>query len=204
MPVEEIARYLEHGESSERKRLYMQLAIHCAPFLKNLKESAMLTLPRKQALELAALAEDAGLNWYFLYHAGNKDMVFLYRRESFERYLSRADVHSFLAKTGYGMQLRAGEYRRYRILARLSHRMEAYYRTKQDFPHEIGVLLGYPAADVEGFIANDGKNCLFTGYWKVYQEEEKARRLFAAFDEAREQTVREVLEGKELRQLCIS
>lgn len=66
------------------------------------------------------------------------------------------------------------------------------------------MLLGYPTEDVEGFIANEGRDCLCTGYWKVYQNEQRAKQIFAAFDEAREVTVREVLEGKELLQLCTS
>ena len=48
------------------------------------------------------------------------------------------------------------------------------------------------------------RDCLCTGYWKVYQNEQRAKQIFAAFDEAREVTVREVLEGKELLQLCTS
>ena len=30
-------------------------------------------------------------------------------------------------------------------------------KTREDFPHEIGLLLGYPLADVKAFIENEGK-----------------------------------------------
>lgn len=43
-----------------------------------------------------------------------------------------------------------------------------YQTIQEDFPHEMGILLGYPVEDVEGFIINNGKNELYTGYWKVY------------------------------------
>ena len=82
--------------------------------------------------------------------------------------------------------------------------MKQYASGEQGFPHEIGVFLGYPVEDVEGYMQNDGKNFLLVGYWKVYGEKEQALRLFASYDEAREQTVREVLAGKELVQLCVS
>ena len=36
------------------------------------------------------------------------------------------------------------------------------------FPHEIGIFLGYPLADVAGFIRNKGRNCKCIGTWKVY------------------------------------
>ena len=35
---------------------------------------------------------------------------------------------------------------------------------KGAFPHEIGLLLGYPVEDVLGFIRHQGKNYLYTGY----------------------------------------
>ena len=36
------------------------------------------------------------------------------------------------------------------------------------FPHEMGVLLGYPVEDVRGFMEQNGQNALYQGYWKVY------------------------------------
>ena len=186
MPVEEITQYLQTNRRSCKKALHMQLAIHCAPFLKGIKESAV------------------GLNWYFLLHEDGKDMVFIYRKKELERFLQKEDVSAFLKNRGYLQSGKIQPFSICRILSELSRRVEAYYRTKENFPHEIGVLLGYPTEDVEGFIANEGRDCLCTGYWKVYQNEQRAKQIFAAFDEAREVTVREVLEGKELLQLCTS
>ena len=77
MPIEEITRYLHTDTRTGRRNLHMMLALHCAPFLKGMKESAMLSLPRNQAVELGRLAAQAGLNWYFLFHEDGKDMVFL-------------------------------------------------------------------------------------------------------------------------------
>ena len=48
-----------------------------------------------------------------------------------------------------------------------------------DFPHEIGVFLGYPLGDVEGFIANRGRNFTCCGCWKSYGDPDAARRHFA-------------------------
>ena len=56
----------------------------------------------------------------------------------------------------------------------------------ESFPHEIGVFLGYPLADVEGFIRNAGQNCLLCGCWKVYSDPESARRTFANYDRCRD------------------
>lgn len=54
------------------------------------------------------------------------------------------------------------------------------------FPHEIGIFLGYPLRDVQGFIENKGKNCLYTGYWKVYHNVQQAKQQFSRYDRCRE------------------
>lgn len=188
MPVEEITQYLRTNGQSCQKALHMQLAIHCAPFLKGIKESAVVSLPREQSVAISGLAARAGLNWYFLLHEDGKDMVFIYRRKELERFLQKEDVSAFLKKRGYLQNGKTHPFPICQILSELSGRVESYYRTKENFPHEIGVLPGYPTEDVEGFIANEGRNCLLTGYWKVYKNERRAKQIFAAFDEAREVT----------------
>lgn len=50
-----------------------------------------------------------------------------------------------------------------------------------DFPHEIGLFLGYPPEDVEGFIRFGGKNCKCFGCWKVYGNIEAAHQCFERF-----------------------
>lgn len=50
-----------------------------------------------------------------------------------------------------------------------------------DFPHEIGLFLGYPLGDVIGFIENHGQNCLCCGVWKVYTNPEAAAGAFRKF-----------------------
>ena len=50
-----------------------------------------------------------------------------------------------------------------------------------DFPHEIGLFLSYPPEDVKGFIENHAANYKYSGLWKVYGNEEKAKKLFAKY-----------------------
>ena len=47
-----------------------------------------------------------------------------------------------------------------------------------EFPHEIGLFLGYPVGDVVGFIKNKGKNFKCCGCWKVYCDQCEAERRF--------------------------
>ena len=55
----------------------------------------------------------------------------------------------------------------------------------RSIPHEIGIFLGIPRGDVEGFIKNQGKNYLLNGYWKVYTGLDRAIELFRSYDASR-------------------
>ena len=44
-----------------------------------------------------------------------------------------------------------------------------------DFPHEVGVVLGYPVEDVIEFENHQGHDCKYCGYWKCYSDVEKAK-----------------------------
>lgn len=54
-----------------------------------------------------------------------------------------------------------------------------------EFPHEIGLFLGYPPGDVRAFIQSGGRDCLLSGYWKVYDDVDGAREIFDRIDAAR-------------------
>ena len=64
-----------------------------------------------------------------------------------------------------------------RCLRELIRRLRRF----EDFPHEIGLFLGYPLEDVKGFIVNAGKNSKSTGYWKVYGNVAESEKLFRCF-----------------------
>lgn len=46
------------------------------------------------------------------------------------------------------------------------------------FPHEIGIVLGYPAGDVRGFMEHAGANFVACGGWKAYAQPQAALRAF--------------------------
>lgn len=69
------------------------------------------------------------------------------------------------------------------LLAELRRRLVDYYRSGKgaaDFPHEIGVFLGYPAEDVRGFMAGEQASC--TGPWHAYGDPRVAERRFRALE----------------------
>ena len=82
------------------------------------------------------------------------------------------------------------------MLSALRRRLEG-----ADFPHEIGLFLGYPPVDVEGFRRNGGRNCKLCGPWKVYGPVEEARQRFRTFHRCRAALCRRVASGMTLAQL---
>ena len=170
----EVVSYMLSGMDN-MKSLQVQLILQCAPFLKGIKIACILNITE----------ENHG-----------KCLVFLYRRESFSRYLKRTDVRGFLGSYGYeNVELE-------KMLERLSKRVCQYSDGEICFPHEIGAFLDYPIDDVKCFIEKDGKDSLFSGYWKVYNNPGRAKMIFWAYDKAKTSAVNEYLIGKSIRDIA--
>lgn len=86
-----------------------------------------------------------------------------------------------------------------RIFERLAVRYQRYMADRKTFPHELGLLLGYPVADVLGFVENGGQNYLYSGYWKVYENVQAAKDTFERYTQAKERMIHMVSAGTEIR-----
>ena len=60
--------------------------------------------------------------------------------------------------------------------------MHTYWANGSDFPHEVGLFLGYPVWDVKGFIEHKGQQYKLCGYWKVYDDVPGALCKFEEYD----------------------
>jgi len=77
-------------------------------------------------------------------------------------------------------------------------------QNSEDFPHEIGLFLGYPPEDVDGFMHSSRVGCKHTGVWKVYGDVEKAKQTFALYDKYTQLYSLRRSMGHSLEQLAIS
>ena len=77
-------------------------------------------------------------------------------------------------------------------------------RSQEEFPHEIGLFLGYPPDDVEGFIHYGPKRSKCVGDWRVYGNEEQARRLFAQYRACTRAYQAQLKCGKTVEQLAVA
>lgn len=89
----------------------------------------------------------------------------------------------------------------YEVLHSVRKKYRSYMKKEGEFPHELGLLLGYPAEDVKGYMDNKGRNYLCTGYWQVYADPAAKLNLFQKFELARERLIRAIFDGKEIQEL---
>lgn len=198
MPVEVVA-YMLTVEDVKR-RLQFQLILQCAPFLKGIKVACITNVDKDVCQELRMVLAGTGIEYRILAVRKGRCLVFFFRRAAFEEYLNRKDIRDFLSLYGYGCADKEADVDD--ILQRLSARICCYSKEDIAFPHEIGAFLDYPLEDVKGFIDNGGRNCLITGYWKVYGDPEKAQMIFLAYDKAKTSAVNEFLAGKHIRDIA--
>lgn len=195
MSTEVLSHFLKN--SDRKLRLGFQVALQCAPFLKGLKVSCVISMDEELYGELSELFAGMDIVYHVLSRSGGKCLVLFYRPIEMKVYLADKQVRTLLGEYGYA-DMHVEE-----MFERLSDRIRDFAAREMGFPHEIGVFLGYPPEDVKGFIKNEGKRYLMIGYWKVYSDLAGARMIFQAYDRAKDCAVNEFLTGKSIREIAL-
>lgn len=172
-----------------QKELENQLALQCAPLLMGIKISNILIVDRENYNRVIKMFQRTGISCYLLCEAEQRITFLLYQEEELMQYLKEKKVWKAMRKFGYNRQDITD------ILEKIAVRYVSYMRKDSEFPHELGLVLGYPVEDVLGFIEQGGKNYLCSGYWKVYGNVEEAVKTFEAYNQAKEAVVKMVASG---------
>lgn len=170
-------------QGMDLKSIETQIALQCAPLISGLKVSNLLIISAEDEALVRVILRRSGISFFRLLRTGEKVTFLLFRKNPLEAYLKQQEVEAMLAEAGYA-ELSLGN-----ILSTFQKRYAHYMSAGGRFPHEMGLLLGYPAEDVKGFVENEGKNFLYSGYWKVYADVEEKRRLFQKFENAKETVI---------------
>lgn len=156
------------------------LVRQCAPTLAGMKPGSIfcfnhspLEVSRQKVCQWNKQLAPFGLTVQILLErpSSSSVIVFVYRHNRLEQMLSDDAYQRFLAEAGYERTNLDG------LLEQLSYRL----RTQPEFPHEIGVFLGYPLRDVIGFIENHGRNFTCCGFWKSYGDPAEMQVCFACY-----------------------
>ena len=154
------------------------LVRQCAPTLAGMKSGSIfcfhhlsLEVSRQKVCQWNERLTPLGLTVQMLLERPKSDsgIVFVYWHDWLKQVLSDDACQNFLAQAGYVRTDLNG------MLEQLSYRL----RTQREFPHEIGVFLGYPLRDVIGFIENQGQNFTCCGFWKCYGDPSETQEYFA-------------------------
>lgn len=182
-------KVLEIVQNMDLKDLEAQIALQCAPLITGLKISNLLIIPKENLHQVQTLLKRTQFSYCILGTMEKKATLLLFRKDELEEYLSQQPVNSFFRKMGYDSVVLADLFPIFRS------RYMDYIQGNGDFPHEMGLLLGYPIADVEGFIENQGRDFLYAGCWKVYENVSEKIRLFQQFEASKERLLQLVALG---------
>ena len=187
---------------TERNKMSEEMLVaHCSPVLAGLKTANMFNTdcddPQSLCLQLRELnlrLGPKGVRILPLRFSGSKALLYLYRPSRLQKDLEDETAACILKDCGYPCGSRG------QCLAHLRKKLQG----SKTFPHEIGLFLGYPPEDVQGFIEKGPGCAKCTGYWQVYGDEEKAKKIFARFKKCTSVYCSQIFGGRSLERLTVA
>lgn len=116
-------------------------------------------------------------------------LLYLYRKNHLEKIWNSPKAKEFLFTRGYETDVMTN-------LSILKNKL----LINNDFPHDIGIFLGYAVDDVESFIKHEGKNYELIGPWKVYHQKDKKEKIFSMLNKTTNQCLDMFYSGHDLCQ----
>ena len=125
-------------------------------------------------------------------HDGGK-RVFFINEKSMEKVLVNKRCINFLKFVGYSSDYELNDY-----MDELVFRLQS-----EEFPHEIGVFLGYPLKDVLGFMGYGKNELVEVKNWRIYGDKEISYEVYNNFmrDKAIMKEMIETMNINELRRV---
>lgn len=177
------------------------LVRNCAPTLAGLKTASLFTCPydTQSALldsvrRINKRLNPKGLRVIPLRFTEKNALIYIYRPRKLSADLSHSTAAEILERRGYD----TGSCEK--CIVRLVQKL----RQQKDFPHEIGLFLGYPPEDVCGFIENKACGCKCVGCWKVYGDAEAAQKKFAQYKKCTKVYCDQWANGKDIERLTVA
>lgn len=181
-------------------RIEKGLIEHCAPTLAGIKSAGLFSyfysdkeIVGQELKEINGLLNERGVYIEALLWREKSVLIYTYRLSHLQSELQREGVKELLKKYGYESCK----------VEECIHHLKGRLKHYTCFPHEIGVFLGYPLEDVEGFIQNGGQNCECCGLWKVYCNKTEKEKMFDKLKKCSDIYVQVFSEGRNITQMTI-
>jgi hypothetical protein len=174
------------------------------PTLLKVKPASLITVDKRLVLDMHEFyyllqnsLDQYSCNYITIQETEYRLYLLLYSKHLLWQSITTGIRQTFLER--YGYYVRKDQFET--TLSQLGKRYRNYWLSGE-FPHEIGIFLGYPLADVEGFIQYHGKNYILCGMWKVYGRVQVAESAFLCFHQMKEKAIKLTETKKELLTLC--
>ena len=174
---------------------------HCSPTLAGMKTGSMFTCPYQNKKDMCqtmrywnSLLKEKGIRVIPLKYKDGTALIYFYRIAKLSEDLKEQTARQILEERGYEISVPE------RCISKLMKRLVEC----DEFPHEIGLFLGYPPEDVCGFIENGARNCKCVGCWKVYGDEQKARDTFARYEKCTNAYSKQLAKGVSIDRLAVA
>ena len=174
---------------------------NCSPTLAGLRTGSMFSCPytcetslREEIRSLNRRLAPKGLRVLPLQRKNGRALIYMFRPLELERDLSDRAAASLLRRRGYP---EAGEGSCLCCLVRR-------FQQGGEFPHEVGLFLGYPPEDVCAFIDQQARGCKCVGCWKVYGDEEKAKKTFDLYKKCTRVYCDQWAKGRSIERLTVA
>ena len=175
------------------------LFLFCSCTIAGMKAGSLFTCRKKDFYNLFAvlkqykkLLQKDNIEIEVLLEREDSVLLYIYRKELLLNIWNQKASEKFLLKQGYSFSVEKN-------LAILKQK-----RSDDEFPHDIGIFLGYSIEDIISFIEHKGKNCKYIGPWKVYHKKKEKLRLFEKFKKCNDYYLHSFYSGNNLKQLlCV-
>ena len=172
----------------------------CSPTLAGLKTASLFSVEfscmeeeRKEITALNIMLRKKGIRAVPVKKQKNRTLIYLYRPAFLQKDLCNPHASEILREKGYSPEDSD------RCLVQLIKHLAS----DEEFPHEIGLFLGYPPTDVKGFMNSPKEGVQFVGYWKVYGDKEKAEQKFQSYRKCTEIFRKLYRNGTSIAQLAV-
>lgn len=174
---------------------------HCSPTLAGLKIGNLFTSSystqtavKMDVRRLNKKLASKGLRILPLRFTKKRVLIYVYRPAALKKNLIDHAACELLNQIGYPSD-NLGV-----CIAYLKKRL----KEETEFPHEIGLFLGYPTEDVWGFIKNHAEHSKCTGCWKVYGDPQKTQKTFAKYKKCSHVYYTKWSNGRTIEQLTVA
>jgi len=172
---------------------------NCSPTLAGMKTGNIFVVKYKDKKEMHdnlrkwnKLLLKKGVRVIPLRYRNGKALIYVYRPKKLSKDLNHHKATEILKDKGYCAE------NHHLCVKELIFRLSE----NEDFPHEIGLFLGYPPEDVCGFIENRPHKCI--GCWKVYDNEEEALKTFKKYKKCTNIYRALLAQGKSIEKLTVA